>query len=51
MILVAAKSIARFDELKDRRFSEYYLIGTLTSLLIAVIVGLALLALIRPGLL
>jgi hypothetical protein len=43
-ILVAAKSIARFDELKDRRFSEYYLIGTLTSLLVAVLTGLGLMA-------
>lgn len=43
-ILIGAKSIARFDELKDRRFSEYYLIGTLTSLLVAVLNGLLLIA-------
>ena len=43
-ILIGAKSIARFDELKDRRFSEYYLIGTLTSLLVAVLNGLVLIA-------
>jgi hypothetical protein len=43
-ILIGAKSIARFDELKDRRFSEYYLIGTLTSLLVAVLNGLFLIA-------
>lgn len=43
-ILIGAKSIARFDELKDRRFSEYYLIGTLSSLLVAVLNGLALIA-------
>src|SRR5690606_20094169 len=41
-ILIAAKSIARFDELKERRFSEYYLIGTLTSLLVAIVTGLIL---------
>ncbi|MFW6174433.1 MAG: hypothetical protein ACOC5K_01510 [Chloroflexota bacterium] len=34
-LVVAAKSIARFDALKDRDFGEYYLIGTLASLLIA----------------
>jgi hypothetical protein len=46
-ILIAAKSIARFDELKDRRFSEYYLIGTLTSLLVAVVTGLVLVGVLR----
>lgn len=46
VILVAAKSIARFDELKDRRFSEYYLIGTLSSLLVAVLTGLVLMSLL-----
>lgn len=45
-ILIGAKSIARFDELKDRQFSEYYLIGTLTSLLVAVLNGLILSALL-----
>jgi len=38
--ILAAKSIARFEELKGREFSEYYLIGTLTSILLAVIMGL-----------
>jgi len=37
-IIVAAKSIARFEELKDRRFAEYYLIGTLSSVLFATII-------------
>jgi hypothetical protein len=46
VILIAAKSIARFDELKGRRFSEYFLIGTLTSLLVAVLTGLMLQALL-----
>jgi len=38
-LVIAAKSIARFPELRDRRhkeFTEYYLIGTLTSILVAV---------------
>ena len=46
VLLLAAKSIARFEELKDRRFAEYYLVGTLTSILVAVVVGLALLVLL-----
>ncbi|MFP3948142.1 MAG: DUF3307 domain-containing protein [Longimicrobiales bacterium] len=55
VLLLAAKSIARFEELKDRRFAEYYLVGTLTSILVAILVGLALLLLLfgavpsRPG--
>lgn len=39
-LIVAAKSIARFKELEEQRFSEYYLVGTLTSLMVAVVVGL-----------
>ena len=30
-IVFAAKSIARFNDLKDRKTAEYYLIGTLLS--------------------
>ncbi|MBE3576508.1 MAG: hypothetical protein IMX00_02280 [Limnochordales bacterium] len=30
-----AKSIARFRELEDRQFAEYYLVGTLLSLTLA----------------
>ncbi|MEZ4386801.1 MAG: hypothetical protein R3D98_04365 [Candidatus Krumholzibacteriia bacterium] len=41
-LVVAAKSLARFEALKERHFAEYYLIGTLTSLLIAAVGGLAL---------
>lgn len=41
-LLLTAKSIARFEELKERRFSEYYLVGTLTSLTVAIVIGLAL---------
>lgn len=39
-LILTAKSIARFKELGDRRFSEYYLIGTLTSVAIAAGTGL-----------
>lgn len=41
-LVLTAKSVARFEELKERRFAEYYLVGTLTSLLVAVAVALAL---------
>jgi hypothetical protein len=37
--IIAAKSIARFEELKHKKFAEYYLIGTLTSALIAILMG------------
>jgi len=40
--VLTAKSVARFGELDERRFAEYYLIGTLTSTLVAIIVGLLL---------
>lgn len=40
--VIAAKSLARFKEFDDRNFAEYYLIGTLTSALFAIAVGLAL---------
>ena len=36
---VAAKSIARFNELDDKYFAEYYLLGTSISVSIAVILG------------
>jgi hypothetical protein len=35
-LILTGKSIARFPELKDARFAEYFLIGTLLSVLIAV---------------
>lgn len=41
-LLVTAKSVARFEELKERHFAEYYLVGTLTSLLVAVVIGVGL---------
>lgn len=41
-LVFGAKSIARFKELEDRAFTEYYLIGTLASVLVAVFTGLVL---------
>jgi hypothetical protein len=38
-LVVAAKSIIRFKDLEQRNFAEYYLIGTLTSLLLAGLAG------------
>jgi hypothetical protein len=39
-LILTAKSIARFEDLKDRKFAEYYLIGTLSSMLFAVFIGI-----------
>ncbi|MBN1454629.1 MAG: hypothetical protein JW945_00030 [Methanomicrobia archaeon] len=41
MLVLTAKSIARFEDVKKREFAEYYLIGTFTSMLCALFVGLA----------
>jgi len=38
-IVLNAKSITRFEELKDRKFAEYYLVGTLSSMLFATLTG------------
>ena len=40
-LLIAAKSLARFKALEDREFAEYFLIGTLASLLLALMGGVA----------
>ena len=45
-LIVAAKSVARFKALEDREFAEYFLIGTLASLLLALAGGLGLRALL-----
>lgn len=45
-LVVAAKSIARFEELKERPFAEYFLVGTLASVLVAVALALAVQALV-----
>ena len=39
-LILAAKAIVRYQALDDRDFAEYVLIGTLTSLLIALLVGM-----------
>ena len=46
-LVVAAKSLARFKALEDREFAEYFLVGTLASLLLAVAVGVAVHAALR----
>lgn len=38
--VIAAKAAARFPEFKDKAFAEYFLIGTLTSAGLAVVLGL-----------
>ena len=41
--LVAAKRVVRSDEFqKDREFTEYFLIGSLASVLVALCAGMAL---------
>jgi len=40
-LVIAAKSLARFKALEDREFAEYFLVGTLASLLLALVAGLA----------
>ena len=34
-----AKSLARFNQLRKRRFAEYYLVGTFSSLSFAILIG------------
>jgi hypothetical protein len=36
---LTAKSIARFKELEDKNFAEYYLLGTSSSVATALLVG------------
>ena len=43
------KSIARFNELKDRKMAEYYLIGTLVSITFALLVGIVVRAILMGG--
>ncbi len=40
--LVAAKGVVRFDEFDKRDFAEYFLIGSLSSVLVALCAGIAL---------
>lgn len=39
-LVVTAKTIARFKQLEDRQFAEYYLLGTLASISVALLTGL-----------
>jgi len=43
--VIAAKSIARFKELDEKGFADYYLIGTLASVLAALVSGVTVLGL------
>lgn len=45
--IIAAKSLARFKQLEDREFAEYFLVGTLASFLLALLAGLGLRLLLR----
>lgn len=40
-LVLAAKSVARFKQMEDREFAEYFLVGTLASLLLALAGGVA----------
>lgn len=42
-LVLTAKSIARYPELKSVRFAEYFLIGTLLSVTLGILGGLVLL--------
>lgn len=46
-LIVAAKALARFKALEEREFAEYFLIGTLASLALALGGGVAMAALLR----
>ena len=38
--IIAAKSIARFKQLDDRNWAEYFLLGTLSSIFLGLMLGL-----------
>ena len=46
-LVIAAKTLARFRQLDDRPFAEYYLLGTLASVSVALMSGLLALAALR----
>jgi len=48
-VIFAAKSIARFNELKDRKMAEYYLVGTLVSITFALLAGIIVRAILGEG--
>ena len=45
--IIAAKSLARFKQLEDREFAEYFLVGTLASFLLAMLVGVGIRILLK----
>jgi hypothetical protein len=47
--IIAAKSLARFKQLEDREFAEYFLVGTLASFLLALLVGLGIRILLKQA--
>src|SRR5436190_2138415 len=47
--IIAAKSLARFKQLEDREFAEYFLVGTLASFLLAVLVGVGMRILLKQA--
>ncbi|MGE5581686.1 MAG: DUF3307 domain-containing protein [Bacillota bacterium] len=44
-LVLTGKSLVRFKEFTDQEFTEYYLIGSLTSILVALVVGILLISL------
>ena len=46
-LVIAAKTLARFRQLDDRPFAEYYLLGTLASVSVALVSGMLGLAALR----
>ncbi|HVA85909.1 MAG TPA: DUF3307 domain-containing protein [Candidatus Saccharimonadales bacterium] len=47
-LVIAAKTLARFRQLDDRHFAEYYLLGTMASVSVALASGLIGLAALAP---
>lgn len=45
--IIAAKSIARFKQLEDRSWAEYFLLGTLSSIFLGLVLGLAVQGIIK----
>lgn len=48
-LVIAAKTLARFKQLDDREFAEYYLLGTLASVTVAVSTSLLAQAVLAAG--
>ena len=48
-IIIALKSLARFEKLKDKNFAEYFLIGSLLSLILSILPGVVIRWIISMG--